>query len=163
MQTLSVTPPRSSLANLVQTALQTLTPLRALLDKLQPVALLLARLYVAQVFFFSGLTKIRDWGTTVALFTDEYQVPLLSPSFAAGMAIVGELGLPVLLAFGLGGRFATAGLFVMNIVAVISFTDISPAGVQQHYLWGVILAALVLWGPGKLSVDHVWLRRLGLN
>lgn len=158
MQTLSVNPPRSNLAG----ALQTLTTVRTLLDKLQPVALLLARLYVAQVFFFSGLTKIRDWGTTVALFTDEYHVPLLSPPFAAGMAIVGELGLPVLLAFGLGGRFAAAGLFVMNIVAVIAFTDISPAGVQQHYLWGVMLAALVLWGPGKLSVDHVWLGRLGL-
>ena len=91
MQTLSVTPPRSSLANVLQTAPQTLAPIRTLLDKLQPVALLLARLYVAQVFFFSGLTKIRDWGTTVALFTDEYHVPLLSPSFAAGMAIVGEL------------------------------------------------------------------------
>ena len=69
----------------------------------------------------------------------------------------------MLLAFGLGGRFAAAGLFVMNIVAVISFTDISPASEQQHYLWGVMLAALVLWGPGQLSVDHVWLRRLGLN
>ncbi len=163
MQTFAVAPPPSTPVGALQTALRTLAPVRALLDQLQPVALLLARLYVAQVFFFSGLTKIRDWGTTVALFTDEYHVPLLSPSFAAGMAIVGELGLPVLLAFGLGGRFAAAGLFVMNIVAVISFTDISPAGVQQHYLWGVILAALVLWGPGKLSVDQVGLRRLGLD
>ena len=32
---------------------------------------LLVRLYIAQVFFLSGLTKIRDSGSTVALFTDE--------------------------------------------------------------------------------------------
>ena len=40
------------------------------LDALQPLAVLLARLYVAQIFFLAGLTKLRDWETTVALFTD---------------------------------------------------------------------------------------------
>ena len=55
------------------------SPITRMLDSLQPLAALLARLYVAQVFFLSGLTKLRDWGTTVALFTDEYKVPFLSP------------------------------------------------------------------------------------
>ena len=41
------------------------------------------RLYVAQVFVMSGLTKTRDWSNTVALFTDEYHVPVLSPPVAA--------------------------------------------------------------------------------
>lgn len=49
------------------------------LDALQTLAALLTRFYLAQVFFLSGLTKLRDWGTTVALFTDEYHVPFLSP------------------------------------------------------------------------------------
>ena len=51
----------------------------------------MARAYVAQVFFLSGLTKLRDWGTTVALFTDEYNVPLLPPEVAALMGTAGEL------------------------------------------------------------------------
>lgn len=41
------------------------------LNWLQPVAALGARLYVANVFFSSGLTKLRDWDTTLALFMDE--------------------------------------------------------------------------------------------
>jgi putative oxidoreductase len=49
--------------------------------RLQPLALLAARLYVAQVFFLSGLTKLRDWDTTLALFADEYHVPLLPPNW----------------------------------------------------------------------------------
>ena len=99
----------------------------AALETAQPLAQLAARLYVAQVFFASGLTKIRDWDITLALFEDEYQVPLLSPALAATLGTAGELVLPVLLAFGLAGRFAAAGLSVVNAVAVISLAEIAPA------------------------------------
>lgn len=135
----------------------------AALEKLQPLAQLLARLYVAKVFFLSGLTKIRDWDTTVALFQDEYHVPLLPPEAAAFMGTTGELLLPVLLVLGLGGRFAAMGLFVVNIVAVISLADIPEAALQQHVFWGSLLAALVLWGPGRFSVDHLLSRRIGAH
>ncbi|HEY0817858.1 MAG TPA: DoxX family membrane protein, partial [Rhizobacter sp.] len=97
-----------------------------LLEALQPAAQLGARFYVAQVFFMSGLTKIHDWETTLALFADEYQVPLLSPPVAAAMGTAGELVLPVLLLLGLGGRFAALGLFVVNAVAVVSLQEIAP-------------------------------------
>lgn len=133
----------------------------ALLEKLQPPAQLLARLYVAKVFFLSGLTKLRDWETTIALFQDEYHVPLLPPEAAALMGTMGELLLPVLLVLGLGGRFAALGLFVVNIVAVISLADIPEAALQQHVFWGSLLAALVLWGPGRWSADHLLSRRIG--
>lgn len=129
----------------------------ALLDLLQPLALLAARFYVAQVFFLSGLTKLRDWETTVALFTDEYQVPLLSPKLAALLGTGGELVLPVLLLLGLGGRFAALGLFVVNAVAVIALTDIPPAALQQHQFWGVLLLGVAVFGAGKLSLDR-WLK-----
>ena len=90
------------------------------LTTLQPVAALSARLYVAQVFFLSGLTKLKDWEITLALFADEYKVPLLTPPVAAFMGTAGELVLPVLLALGLGSRVAALGLFVVNGVAVIA-------------------------------------------
>ena len=134
------------------------SPITRLLDALQPLAALLARLYVAQVFFLSGLTKLRDWGTTVALFTDEYKVPLLSPTVAAALGTAGELVLPVLLLLGLAGRFSALGLFVVNAVAVISLSEIAPAALQQHILWGTLLAALAIYGMGPWSVDK-WLKR----
>ncbi|MEF7614066.1 DoxX family protein [Aquincola sp. MAHUQ-54] len=134
------------------------------LEAAQPLALLAARVYVARVFFLSGLTKLRDWEITVALFTDEYHVPLLPPELAAYAGTAGELVLPVLLVLGLGGRFAAAGLFVVNAVAVVSLPEIGEAALQQHQFWGSLLAGLVLWGPGRWSFDG-WLaaRRRGLS
>lgn len=130
------------------------------LDALQPAAALLARLYLAQVFFLSGLTKLRDWDITVSLFTDEYKVPLLSPATAALMGTAGELVLPVLLVLGLGGRFSALGLFVVNVVAVISLSEIAPAALQQHVFWGALLAGLAIFGLGSWSLDRwVWRSR----
>lgn len=126
----------------------------AALDALQPLAAFAARIYVARVFFLSGLTKIRDWDITLSLFTDEYKVPLLPPAVAAFMGTAGELVLPVLLVLGLGGRFAALGLSVVNAVAVVSLTEIAPAALQQHVFWGSLLAAVAIFGPGRWSVDH---------
>ncbi|MBK8894795.1 MAG: DoxX family protein [Propionivibrio sp.] len=130
----------------------------ALIERwLTPAFDLAIRLYVASVFFKSGLTKIQDWGSTVALFQYEYHVPVLPPELAAFMGAAGELGLPVLLAFGLAGRFGAAGLSVMNVVAVISYADISDLGRQDHVLWGALLLVTLLHGPGRWSLDH-WFR-----
>lgn len=126
------------------------------LDALQPAAALAARIYLAQVFFLSGLTKLRDWDITVALFTDEYKVPLLSPAVAAFMGTAGELVLPVLLVLGLAGRFSALGLFVVNAVAVVSLSEIAPAALQQHVFWGALLAGLAIYGVGRWSLDR-WL------
>lgn len=124
------------------------------LEALQPLAQLAARVYVARVFFLSGLTKIRDWDTTLALFSDEYHVPVLPPEVAAVMGTTGELVLPVLLVLGLAGRFSAMGLFVLNIVAAISLQDIAEAALQQHVFWGSLITGLILWGPGRWSVDR---------
>ena len=125
---------------------------------LQPPAALLARAYVAQVFFLSGLTKLRDWSVTLFLFQDEYKVPLLPPELAAVLGTAGELVLPVLLVLGLGGRFAALGLSLVNVVAVLSLAEIAPAALQQHITWGVLLAVLALYGAGSWALD-TWLRQ----
>ena len=146
----------NSHSGIFQRSLNVWGALTRALDTLQPLAAFLARLYVAQVFFLSGLTKLRDWGTTVALFTDEYHVPWLSPTVAAAMGTAGELVLPVLLVLGLGGRFSALGLLVVNFVAVISLSEIAPAAFQQHVFWGSLLAALAIFGLGSWSFDR-WL------
>jgi len=147
------------MTNLLQRTLALWRPLVLALESLQPAAALAARLYLAQVFLLSGLTKLRDWDTTLALFTDEYKVPLLPPALAAVMGTAGELVLPVLLVLGLGGRFAALGLFVVNAVAVVSLQEIAPAALQQHVFWGSLLAGLAIYGPGAWSLERwVWPR-----
>jgi len=116
------------------------------------------RLYLADVFFKSGLTKIKNWDSTLYLFSDVYHVPLLPPELAATMAASAELGLSTLLALGLLGRFSAAGLFILNIVAVISYADLSDAGINQHLSWGILLAVLLIISRGQWSVD-AWLEK----
>ena len=130
------------------------------LEWLRPLAQLGARIYVGSVFFRSGLTKIHDWGTTLALFQDEYMVPLLNSSVAAYLATGAELVFPVLLVAGLFGRFAAVGLSVLNIVALISLMDVPDTALMGHAFWGSLLGFIVLWGPGVLSVDRWLIPRL---
>ena len=127
---------------------------------LTPVFDLAIRLYVAQVFFRSGLLKLQSWDSTLSLFANEYAVPLLPPELAAYLGTAAELCLPPLLALGIAGRFTAAALFVFNIVAATSYPDISDAGIKDHILWGALLAVTFFHGPGKLSVDHLFKRRL---
>ena len=128
------------------------------LDFLAPLVDFGARLWLANVFWKSGLTKIMSWDTTITLFTYEYSVPLLSPEVAATLATAVELGGAVMLAVGLGGRVGAAALFILNVVAVISYPDLSEVGLKDHLFWGILLALFLVHGPGKLSVDH-WIRR----
>jgi putative oxidoreductase len=128
------------------------------IDRLQPLLLLGFRLYVARVFFMSGLTKIHDWSITVALFTDEYHVPVLPPAIAALMGTATELSMPVLLALGLATRFGALVLFFFNIVAVVSYASLPDGAVKDHYLWGVLILVLLVFGPGRISLDE-WLER----
>lgn len=129
-------------------------PVVRALEWLQPLFVFAVRLYVASVFFKSGLTKIASMDSTIMLFTYEYQVPLLSPTLAAYLGTAAELILPVLLVLGLGGRIAAAALFLFNIVAVVSYPELNEIGVMQHQYWGVLLLIPLLFGPGKLSIDH---------
>lgn len=123
------------------------------INVLQPLALLAARIYVGWVFFSSGLTKLRDWDSTLFLFEEEYSVPFIHFELAAWLGTAGELVLPVLLILGLGSRFAAAGLTVVNIIAVVSLEVIAPAAYTLHILWGILLAQVLLWGAGTLSID----------
>jgi putative oxidoreductase len=133
-----------------------------LLDRLAPLADLVTRLYLAKVFIASGWNKVQDWESTLYLFREEYHVPLLPPELAAYLGAGGELVLPVLLAFGLWTRFSACGLFIINVVAVISYFDSlkdSPAALQDHLQWGLLLSLLIVGTVKQLTVDHLLVRR----
>lgn len=114
------------------------------------------RLAVATVFWNSGMTKLANWDTAVALFTDEYHVPLLPPELAAYMAASIELSAPVLLVFGLLTRAAAAVLLGMTAVIEIF---VYPQAWPTHIQWAAMLLVLLCRGPGVLSLDHwIWQR-----
>lgn len=128
------------------------------LNYFTPVGDLAIRGWVAYAFWVSGLTKIQTWDSTLYLFEYEYSVPLLPSDVAAYLGSAVELVFPVLLAFGLLGRFAALALFLFNIVAVLSYPDLGAAGLEQHRNWGIMLLVCLLHGPGKLSLDN-WIGR----
>ncbi|MGF1722631.1 DoxX family protein [Vibrio kyushuensis] len=123
-----------------------------------PVFLLFLRLWVAWVFFNSGLVKIASWESTLYLFEYEYVVPVLPWELAAYMGTAAELILPVFLALGLLTRPMAAVLFVFNITAVISYPLLWERGFFDHQLWGLMILVVVVWGAGPLSVDK-WLKQ----
>jgi len=77
---------------------------------------LMLRVAIAAVFWSSGLTKIASWQTTIALFRDEYMVPLLSPELAAVTSATFELSCSALIVVGLATRLATLPLLGITFV-----------------------------------------------
>ncbi|KZW97907.1 DoxX family protein [Aeromonas veronii] len=120
--------------------------------------LLLARLWVASVFFTSGWLKLTAWDSTLYLFESEYQVPLLPWLWAAYLGTAAELLLPLFLLAGLFTRPAALLLSGFNIMAVISYPTLWAGGFYDHQLWGWMLLTLTIWGGGVLSLDY-WLTR----
>jgi putative oxidoreductase len=134
----------------------TLDRLRRALEAV-PYALLAIplRLAVATVFWNSGQTKLANWNTAVALFEDEYRLPLLPPEVAAYLAASIELSTPVLLVLGLLTRPAAAVLLGMTAVIEIF---VYPQAWPTHLQWAAMLLVLLCRGAGALSLDH-WLWR----
>jgi putative oxidoreductase len=133
------------------------------LDHLHSLLLLATRFYVGWQFTKSGWIKITSWDTTLGLFRDEYHVPLLPPHLAAVMGTCGELGFPILLYLGLYTRLGALGTFFVNAMAVISYRQVLfaegyEAALDDHFLWGYMLLVVMVFGPGKASLDH-WLER----
>ncbi|MGH8248256.1 MAG: DoxX family protein [Gammaproteobacteria bacterium] len=125
----------------------------ALLDRV-PLALpaFVLRWGVAVVFFRSFLVKMDSWQTTIMLFENEYNVPILPPVLAAYMAAAIEFAAPIMLVLGLGTRLAAAAMFGMTLVIQLF---VYPGSWPDHLLWTGPLLYLILRGPGAWSVDAV--------
>jgi len=136
----------------------------------------IARFSIAAVFWNSGQTKVQGFvinlvsgefelgwpslsDSALALFQDEYKLPLIPPEFAASLAATAEHVLPVLILIGLATRFSALALLGMTLV--IQFF-VYPGAYATHGTWAAVLLYLMARGPGRLAVDH-WLaeRRAG--
>ena len=132
----------------------------AVIDRLERipywVLALLLRFAVAYIFWASAMVKLDSWETAVALFADEYKLPLLPPELAAYMAISIELTTPVLLVLGLATRAAAAMLLGMTAVIEIF---VYPQAWPTHLQWAAMLFVLLARGPGAASLDALIGRR----
>ena len=115
-----------------------------------PLLDLAVRLWLAQIFFVSGVLKTTTWVTTVLLYTSEHPVPGLDPTTAALLGTGIELVCPVLLAFGLGTRLAAVPLLLTAAFLQFTYKELT-----DHLYWMALLGFLIVRGPGPLSLDHL--------
>ncbi len=115
---------------------------------------------VGMVFYKSALTKLDDsWmvsDSAIALFRDEYQVPILPPAMAARLAAASEFFCSLMVIVGLGARLGAAAL--LGLVGVIRFL-VYPGNWAEHLMWASLLAYVLTRGPGPISIDHPLARR----
>lgn len=131
---------------------------------------LLGRFSLAAVFWKSGQTKIEGFAldlvgwefqfgwprlaeSTIPLFQDEYNLPLVPPATAAYVAATAEHVLPALLLIGFGTRFSALALLVMTATIQVF---VYPSAYPVHGIWATVLLYLLARGPGKVAADH-WL------
>lgn len=117
---------------------------------------LAARFGIAGVFWLSGRTKVEGWLSVtegaVALFADEYRLPLVPPELGAHLAAYAEHLFPVLLVLGLFTRASALALLGMTaVIQVFVYPDAWPT----HLTWAAALLYLTGRGPGRASLDSV--------
>jgi len=125
------------------------------------------RFALAVPFYRSGLTKWDGWfhlsDSAVYLFTQEFQlhvfgmsIPYPAPNLVALLSGIAEISLPILLVMGLATRFAALALLFMTLIIQLTIPD---GWANFHLPWAAMALALVVHGPGMLSVDKVLSKR----
>lgn len=130
---------------------------------------LLARFSIAMVFWQSGQTKVEGFtidlssatfildmprlaDSTLYLFSNEYNLPLLAPELAARMAVFAEHFFPLLLLLGLATRFSALALLLMTLtIQLFVYPDAYPT----HGTWAAVLLFIMAYGPGRFSLDQL--------
>ncbi len=132
-----------------------------LLQKLNWLPVLLARISIGSIFVLSGWGKIHDLDKVVGYFTS-LGIPF--PELNAQMVSVVELGCGTLVLLGLFTRLASVPLMGTMLVAILTAKRADIGGALDlvaldEYIYLVILLWFVISGPGKVSVDHFAAKR----
>lgn len=114
----------------------------------------------------AGLLKLSDWDSTLTLFEYEYTVPFIPAHIAAYLGTAAEIILPSLLLLGFLSRFNAVGLFIFNAVALFAYPALWNKGILTaagflHVYWGIMIAMICCYGPGKISIDYLLHKKCG--
>ncbi len=148
----------------------------------KPLAMLGLRWQIFSVFFYSGLAKwngfLKPDPGVYDLFLYEFFCPeevrpgalqLCDPStldYVEGSSIVTyikyfavtagvlEIVLPILLIVGLFTRFSALGILLMTLFIQLAVFPTWSHWVNPAAWWAAVAAALIVIGPGKLSLDY---------
>ena len=123
---------------------------------LGPLLDLCLRLWIAQIFFVSGILKVGAWDTALFLAATEYPVEWLDPVTAAYLGAAVEVACSLLLAVGLGTRLAAAAMLFLSLVIQLNYVAL-----DEHLFWAAVLGWFVVRGAGSLSLDAPITRGLG--
>jgi NADH dehydrogenase FAD-containing subunit/uncharacterized membrane protein YphA (DoxX/SURF4 family) len=113
------------------------------------------RLWLAQIFFVSGVLKVTNWHTALDLAATEYPVSWMNPVTAAYTGAAIEVICPVLLALGLLTRYAAVPMLILSLVIQFSYRSF-----DSQIFWACLFGWYAVHGAGPLSLDRMLRRGL---
>ena len=134
-------------------------------SNLQSPFLLAVRLYWGWQFMQTGWGKLTDLGKVVQFFTElGIPAPALNAYFVSAL----EFGGGLLLILGLGSRIIALPLVINMLVAYVTadrealfsiFSSPDKLTAAAPYTFLVASLIVLIFGPGKVSVDAFWAER----
>ena len=121
-----------------------------------PIVDLLIRLWLAKVFFVSGVLKIFGVSVEPYLSHVAYPVPWVEPLSPTYLGAALQMTIPILLALGLATRWAALYMLILVLVVQLNYL---PLDINLYS--AVLFGWLVVCGAGSLSLDHLLARGLG--
>lgn len=135
-------------------------------NSLQPVFLLILRLFGGYAFYQVGLGKLENISNVTSYFeTLNIPFPEFNAYFVGGVECVGG----ILLLLGLGARLASLFLVILTLTAYLTanmdevmqlFQNPVLVTMQDPFLYFLTAVIILIFGPGLFSLDALLKRRI---
>lgn len=128
--------------------------MNSLRENLTSAGLLLLRVGVGCLMLVHGVAKIQGFSDLSAVFPDPIG---LGSKLSLILAIGAEVGASLLLMVGLASRLAAIPLAFTMLVALFLVHAEDPWKVKElAAMFLLVYVTLLVTGPGRFSLDHLW-------